>query len=113
MLVSKGCLRRKEGPTDTKSATAKPHHHEHSATSQVPTPTSLNRLAWSATVHCFTGCAIGEVMGMVVATAFGWGAMASVIIAVMLAFLVGYSFTLIPLVRSGMTLRAAVPLGAG
>jgi len=39
---------------------------------QVPTHTSLNRLAWSVTVHYFTGCAIGEVMGMVVATAFGW-----------------------------------------
>jgi hypothetical protein len=50
---------------------------------------------------------------MVVATAFGWGAMASVITAVVLAFLVGYSFTLIPLVRSGMALVAALPLGAG
>jgi len=47
-------------------------------------------------------------MGMVVATAFGWGAMASVIIAVMLAFLVGYSFTLIPLVRSGPALPLAL-----
>ena len=47
---------------------------------------------------------------MVVATAFGWGAMASVITAVVLVFLVGYSFTLIPLVRSGMALVAALPL---
>ena len=73
-------------------------------------PASLNRLALSATAHCFTGCTIGEVLGLLVSVALGWNAMASVAVAVFLAFVFGYSFTLIPLLRSGMTLVAALPL---
>jgi Domain of unknown function (DUF4396) len=78
--------------------------HSHS------TPASLNRAAFSATLHCLTGCAIGEVLGMVLATAFGWGNAASVALAVVLAFLFGYSLTLGPVVRAGVPLRRAVPL---
>jgi hypothetical protein len=69
---------------------------------------SLNRLALTATLHCLTGCAIGEVLGMVIATALGWNDFASIATAVVLAFCFGYSFTLLPLVRSGLGLRRSL-----
>lgn len=71
---------------------------------------SLNRLALSATVHCLTGCAIGEVLGMVIATALGWGNAASIAISVVLAFFFGYALTLGPVLRAGVPLRRALPL---
>ena len=71
---------------------------------------SLNRVAFSATVHCLTGCAIGEVLGMVIGTALGWGDYQTIALAVVLAFAFGYSFTMTPLLRSGMALAAAVPV---
>jgi uncharacterized membrane protein YbjE (DUF340 family) len=70
----------------------------------------LNRLAFSATVHCLTGCAIGEVLGMILATWWGWGNAASIALAVVLAFLFGYGLTSLPLLRSGMPLRRVAPL---
>jgi hypothetical protein len=69
---------------------------------------SLNRIAFVATAHCLTGCAIGEVLGMVIATALGWGAAASIALAVALAFPFGYSLTLWSLLRSGIGLRSAL-----
>ena len=71
---------------------------------------SLNRLAFSATVHCLTGCAIGEILGLVLASWWGWGNVASIVLAIGLAFPFGYSLTLIPLLRSGLGLAAALPL---
>ncbi len=71
---------------------------------------SLNRIAFSATAHCLTGCAIGEVLGMVIGTALGWGNVATIALAVALAFLFGYSLTMLPLLRSGMALAAVLPL---
>jgi hypothetical protein len=71
---------------------------------------SLNRLALSATVHCLTGCAIGEILGMVLATWWGWGNVASIVLAVALAFLFGYGLTSLPLLRSGLTPRQVAPL---
>ena len=71
---------------------------------------SLNRLAFSATLHCLTGCAIGEILGLVIATALGWGNAASIAIAVVLAFIFGYSFTLVPLLRGGIAFATAVGL---
>jgi len=68
---------------------------------------SLNRVALLATLHCLAGCAIGEILGLVIATALGWGTAASIAIAGVLAFCFGYSFTLVPLVRSGLPLRRA------
>jgi len=68
---------------------------------------SLNRSAFAATWHCLTGCAIGEVLGLVIATALGWGNAASIAIAVVLAFFFGYLLTLRPLVRGGVPLRQA------
>jgi hypothetical protein len=71
---------------------------------------SLNRTAFSATAHCLTGCAIGEVLGMVIGTAFGWGNLATIVIAIVLAFFFGYSLTMLPLLRSGIALASALPL---
>jgi Domain of unknown function (DUF4396) len=71
---------------------------------------NLNRVAFLATVHCLTGCAIGEVLGMVIGTALGWGDLATIALAVALAFLFGYSLTMLPLLRAGLALGAAVPL---
>jgi hypothetical protein len=68
----------------------------------------LTRQAISATVHCLTGCAIGEVLGMVLATWWGWGDAASIALAVVLAFFFGYSLTIAPVIRAGLALRAAL-----
>jgi uncharacterized protein DUF4396 len=71
---------------------------------------SLNRLAASATTHCLTGCAIGEVLGFIIGTALGWSDFQTIAIAVVLAFFFGYLLTSLPLFRSGMTLREIVPI---
>ena len=68
------------------------------------------RTAVSATLHCLTGCAIGEVLGMVIGTALDWGAGATIALAVVLAFLFGYALTMLPLLRSGMAFSTAVGL---
>ncbi len=71
---------------------------------------SLNRLAFSATAHCLTGCAIGEVLGLVIGTILGWGTLATIALAVVLAFFFGYSLTMLPLLRSGMALATVLPI---
>ena len=68
---------------------------------------SLNRSAVQATLHCLTGCAIGEVLGMVIATAAGWGNAASIAISVVLAFLFGYTLTIRPVLAAGVGFRRA------
>jgi hypothetical protein len=83
------------------------HHAHHSYPDQAAT--SLNRTAWSATLHCLTGCAIGEVLGMVIGTALGWGNGATIALAVVLAFFFGYLLTLRPLLAR-MSLRRAAKL---
>ena len=80
--------------------------HDH----QTSNDPSLNRSAFQATVHCLTGCAIGEVLGMVIATTLGWGNAPSIAISVVLAFIFGYSLTLGPVLRAGVPLRRALPL---
>lgn len=80
---------------------ARQGHGEHEAHA------SLNRTAFAATWHCLTGCAIGEVLGLVIATAFGWGNVASIAIAVALAFFFGYLLTLRPLATGGVPFRKA------
>jgi hypothetical protein len=80
-------------------------HHQHRDDRH--TGASLNRSAFQATVHCLTGCAIGEVVGMIMATALGWGNAASIAVSVVLAFVFGYSLTLGPIVRAGIPLRRA------
>ena len=73
------------------------HHHHHAEHATAP---SLNRTAWSATLHCLTGCAIGEVLGMVIGTALGWGNAPTIALAIVLAFLFGYALTLRPLLQA-------------
>jgi Domain of unknown function (DUF4396) len=83
-------------------------HHEHA-----PLPTSgraLDAMAISATLHCLTGCAIGEVSGMVIGTALGWSEWGTIALAVALAFLFGYALTSLPLLRAGLALSVVVPV---
>jgi hypothetical protein len=82
------------------------HHHAHGAG-------SLNSIAFSATVHCLTGCAIGEVLGMVLGTAFAWSNLATIVVSVLLAFLFGYGLTMMPLLRSGMAFKSAAAAALG
>ena len=85
-------------------------HHEHGGLAVHAVDQSLNRVAFSATVHCLTGCAIGEVLGMIVGTALGWSDVQTIALAVVLAFFFGYSLTMIPLLRGGIALAAAIPV---
>jgi hypothetical protein len=71
---------------------------------------NLNAVAFSATVHCLTGCAIGEVMGMAIGTALGFSDFGTIALAVALAFFFGYTLTSLPLLRSGMALGAVIPI---
>jgi hypothetical protein len=73
-------------------------------------PAALTRLAVAATLHCLTGCAIGEVLGMVIGTALGLHNLQTVLLAVVLAFAFGYGLTMRPILRSGLSLRAAIPV---
>jgi hypothetical protein len=74
-----------------------------------PSPaTTTWTVAVRATLHCLTGCAVGEVLGMVVGTALGWGNLPTTVLAIVLAFLFGYSLTLRGVLRAGVGLGAAV-----
>ena len=86
------------------------HQHKHHHHETGHKPASLNRTAFMATVHCLTGCTIGEVLGMVIGTALGWTNWPTVALAVVLAFLFGYAMTLWPLRRAGMAWGTAVGL---
>ena len=82
------------------------HHHE-------PLPTSgraLDQVALSATLHCLTGCAIGEIVGVAIGTALGWSNLATIVLAIVLAFFFGYSLTSLPLLRAGIALGAIIPI---
>jgi hypothetical protein len=69
---------------------------------------NLNRLATAATTHCLTGCAIGEVVGMAIATIFGWGNSAQIVLAIALAYAFGFGLTAMPLVRAGLAAGVVV-----
>jgi hypothetical protein len=71
---------------------------------------SLNKLAASATTHCLTGCAIGEVLGFIIGTWRGWGNLPTIVLAIALAYVFGYSFTLGPLLNGGIALETALGL---
>jgi hypothetical protein len=71
---------------------------------------SLNRLSVSATVHCMTGCVLGEITGLAIGTALGWSDLATIALAVTLAFLFGYTLTSRPLFRAGLTLAQVIPI---
>lgn len=78
--------------------------HRHSSN------TSLNSLALSATLHCFTGCAIGEVLGLAVGTALSWSNTGTMVAAIGLAFVFGYAFTIRPLIANGVPIARAARL---
>ena len=88
------------------------HHHHHAAGQPhaADSPRALNRVAFSATLHCLTGCAIGEIAGMVIGTALGWGNLATIALAIGLAFVSGYALTMLPLLRAGLDTRTATRL---
>ena len=86
------------------TATSHTPHHSGDA------GTSLTRTAFSATVHCLTGCAIGEILGMVLSTWWGWSNTGNVVLSVSLAFVFGYSLTMLALLRGGLTVRRSLPL---
>jgi Domain of unknown function (DUF4396) len=86
-------------------ATAHDEHHE------MPTAgAALTAVAISATLHCLTGCAIGEVAGVAIGTALGFPNLATIALAVLLAFLFGYALTSLPLLRAGLPLGAVIPI---
>jgi len=72
--------------------------------------TALTRLSIQATLHCLTGCAIGEITGTAIGSGFGWSNPATIILAIILAFFFGYSLTLRPLLKNGMSFRKALPI---
>jgi hypothetical protein len=82
------------------------HHHDHGTERHF----SLTRSAIQATLHCLTGCAIGEVLGMVLATALGWGNATSIAVSIVLAFFFGYALTIRPVLRAGVPARRALRL---
>ena len=82
------------------------HHGHRHGDDAAPLP-SLNVTAFWATLHCLSGCAVGEVLGMVIGTAFGLSNGQTIALAIALAFAFGYAFTMTPLVRAGMPLRQA------
>jgi Domain of unknown function (DUF4396) len=71
---------------------------------------ALTAVALSATLHCLTGCALGEIAGMAIGTALGFSDLGTIVLAVALAFLFGYSLTSFPLLRAGLTLSAVIPI---
>ena len=86
-------------------AGAEDRHHE------LPTSgRALTQVAVSATLHCLTGCAIGEVLGVLIGTALGFSDFQTIALAVALAFLFGYGLTSLPLVRAGLALSAVIPI---
>lgn len=83
------------------------HHHEHENHHEHG---DIKAMALSATLHCLTGCAIGEVAGLVLGSLLGLSNGVTIIIAILLAFTFGYSLSIIPLLKSGLTLRKAFPI---
>src|SRR6476469_4535988 len=82
-------------------------HHHHAMPSE---GSALTAVGISATLHCLTGCAIGEVAGMAIGTALGFSSLGTVALAVALAFIFGYSPTSLPLLRAGLALSAVIPI---
>ncbi len=82
-------------------AHASHHAHDHDASLGV---------AISATLHCLTGCAIGEIAGMAIGTAAGFSNFGTIVLSIVLAFVFGYSLTSMPLFKAGFALAAVVPI---
>jgi hypothetical protein len=86
------------------------HSHDHDHHEMPTEGAALTSLAISATLHCLTGCAIGEISGMVIGTALGFSEWGTVALAVALAFLFGYALTSLPLLRAGLALSTVIPI---
>lgn len=88
------------------------HHdhvmHEH--TDHEAHEKSLNKMAASATLHCLTGCAIGEVAGLIIGTALGWSNLSTTVLAIILAFVFGFTLSTLPLQKAGLGLFAALSI---
>src|SRR5215210_6387154 len=88
-------------------AGAHAHHHHH----EMPTSgRALDGVALSATLHCLTGCALGEIAGLAIGTALGFSNLATIALAIALAFLFGYTLTSLPLLRAGLALSTVIPI---
>ncbi|MFF5441462.1 DUF4396 domain-containing protein [Streptomyces achromogenes] len=83
------------------------HHEHHGHQGHHHTPAASWSMAAQATLHCLTGCAIGEVLGMILGTALGWGNLPTMVLAIVLAFFFGYSLTLRGVLRAGVDFRTA------
>jgi hypothetical protein len=93
------------------SAAAHPHGHAGHEHHDLPTSgRALTAVALSATLHCLTGCALGEIAGMVLGTALGLSNLATIVLSIALAFAFGYGLTSLPLLRAGLALAAVVPI---
>jgi len=86
------------------------HGHAHEGHELPTSGRALTNVAVSATLHCLTGCALGEIAGMAIGTALGFSNWGTVALAVALAFLFGYSLTSLPLLRAGFALAAVIPI---
>ena len=82
------------------------HGHHHAGHEQM----NLNKMAASATLHCLTGCAIGEVAGLVIGTALGWGNVPTIVLAIVLAFIFGFTLSTLPLKKAGLGFFAALSI---
>ncbi|NUT39933.1 MAG: DUF4396 domain-containing protein [Thermoactinospora sp.] len=83
------------------------HHHEHHDQHAGHAVTTWG-MAASATLHCLTGCAIGEVLGMVIGTALGWSNLPTIVLAVALAFVFGYALTMRGVMKAGLGFKQAL-----
>ncbi|MBL7024360.1 MAG: DUF4396 domain-containing protein [Candidatus Marinimicrobia bacterium] len=86
---------------------SKAHNHEHHMMAETKTEEGSLKLAFSATLHCLIGCGLGEVVGMILATWWGWGNVASIALAVSLGFVFGFVLGMWPLLRAKMSFRKA------
>jgi hypothetical protein len=86
------------------------HHHDHHHHEMPTSGRELSGVAFSATLHCLTGCALGEIAGMAIGTALGFTNVQTIFLAIALAFVFGYSFTSWPLLRAGLALSAVIPI---
>ena len=83
-------------------------HHDHEQSQHTGHPENVNAMALSATLHCLTGCAIGEIAGLIIGTALGLGNLGTIALAVGLAFVFGYTFSTLPLLRAGVAVGTAL-----
>jgi hypothetical protein len=89
---------------------ASPADHDHRDHAMPTSGRALDAVALSATLHCLTGCAIGEIAGMVIGTAAGFSNLTTIVLSVVLAFVFGYALTSMPLLRAGLALAVVIPI---